>query len=178
MGPQGFLGPTGPTGNTGPLGPTGPTGDTGPAGPTGPEGPGSDITGVQVQLQDSSGGTILDGANVMFDTPLNTDSDNVSYNDGTGEFAFSRPGNYLVTWWVNVDGAQAAANIVFTVVTSSGSEVSAISPFPLTILQLNGQALLTIGSAPITMSLVNNTGAIVTFGTSDIQADLVILQIK
>ncbi len=149
----------------------------GSTGPTGPAGAGSALSGVQVQLQGSSGGTILDGANVLFDVSLNSISPNVAYAAGTGIFTITVPGTYYINWWVNTDGAEAATNVEFTIETSAGGAISAVSPAPVVTTQLSGNALITVVVAPVTFALVNNSGATVTLGTSAVQADLTVVQV-
>ncbi len=57
---------------------------------------------MQVQLQDSSGGVIADGANVLFDTPLKSRQRDITYN-ATAYLRSASPANYFVSWWVNTD---------------------------------------------------------------------------
>ena len=89
-----------------------------------------------------------------------------------------QPGNYLISWWVNTDGAGAETTVNFGIRVLSGSvfpSVFASSPSPVTTLQLNGSVLLTVTGTPTTFSLFNNSGATVSYGTSDVQANLVII---
>lgn len=146
-------------------------------GSTGPIGPGSALSGVQVQLQASSGGTVADSANVLFDVNLNSVSPNITYAPATGVFTIAEVGTYYINWWVNTDGAEAATNVEFTIETSAGGAVSAVSPAPLVTTQLSGNALITVAAVPTTFSLVNNSGATVTYGTGAVQADLTVVQI-
>lgn len=174
-----MTGPTGPTGPTGADGATGPTGATGATGPTGPTGPDNLLSGLQVQLQGSSGGTVNNNINVLFDTVINAPSSAITYNAGTGTFFITQPGNYYISWWVNTDGAGANTFVDFAIrITSGGSGViDATSPAPVTTLQLNGNALITVTTVPLSFSLFNNTGVAVTYGTSPVQADLTIIQV-
>lgn len=149
----------------------------GSTGPTGPAGAGGALSGVQLQLQGSSGGSIADGANVVFDVSLNSISPNIAYAAGTGVFTITDPGTYYINWWVNTDGAQAQTNVIFTIETSDGAAISAVSPSPIVTTQLSGNALITVVVAPVTFSLVNNSGAPVTFGTGGVQADLTVVQV-
>ncbi|HWR24510.1 MAG TPA: hypothetical protein VN366_13615 [Feifaniaceae bacterium] len=131
---------------------------------------------MQVQLQGSSGGSIADGANVLFDVSLNSISPNIAYAAATGVFTITESGTYYINWWINTDGAEALSNVEFTIETSAGGSISAVSPSPVVTTQLSGNALITV-VAPVTFSLVNNSGATVTFGTSAVQADLTVVQV-
>lgn len=183
VGPTGSAGPTGPAGPVGPTGAAGATGPTGADGATGPAGPtGSTValTGMQVQLQGSSGGTINNNNNVIFDTIINSPGSGINYNAGTGTFFITEPGNYYISWWVNTDGAQAQTTVVFGIRIISGGSgtILASSPFPIITLQLNGSALITAATVPTVFSLFNNSGANVTYGSSVVQANLTIVQVS
>lgn len=124
----------------------------------------------------ASGTTVANGANVLFNTLINnTLNSEIIYNAPTGAFTITQPGNYYVSWWVNTDGAEEATTVQFSVV-ANGTSVAASSPAPIVTTQLNGTALITVAYAPVTLSLVNTTGAPVTYGTSTIQANIVIMR--
>jgi len=181
-GPQGPAGASGPAGPTGPQGPQGPQGIQGPVGPTGPQGPtgpASALSGFQMQLQGSSGGSVASAANVVFDTIINAVSPNIAYDVTTGNFTITRAGNYYISWWINTNGAGAASNVIFgiRVITGGSAVILADSPVPLTTLQLDGHALLTVTTVPTVFNLFNSTGATVTYGTGTIQADLAIIEV-
>lgn len=132
---------------------------------------------LQVQLQNSSEGTVANTANVIFDTTiLNTSTTAIAYDDTTGIFTINRPGKYLINWWINADGAEQATSIVFRVETGVIA-IAASSLTPSVNLQLYGQALIDVTTVPTTFSLVNRTGATVTYGTSLVQGDLVITRL-
>lgn len=162
----------GPRGYRGARGPRGYRGYPGPAGPPSPA---SALAGIQVQLVGSAISTIDDGANVVFDTIVNDASLAVSYNPLNGVFTINQPGNYYVNWWVNADGAGPSPTVTFSVRASNGQTISASSTSPITSLQLNGNALITAGVGPVTLSLVNNTGQTAFLGSSAIQAEMTIL---
>ncbi|MBE6831971.1 MAG: hypothetical protein E7512_00030 [[Clostridium] sporosphaeroides] len=133
---------------------------------------------MQVQLQGSSGGTIADSANVVFDTPINAVSTNITYDTGTGIFSILQPGNYFISWWVNTDGAEVALTVNFGIRVLSGSIVPSVlasSPSPQTTVHLNGSALLTVTTVPTTFSLFNNSAATAFYGTTAIQANLAVI---
>lgn len=179
-GPQGAAGPQGILGAQGATGPTGPTGATGPTGGTGPTGPANLLSGLQVQLQGSSRGSIGNGSNVLFDTTISAPSSVITYSPGLGNFNITQSGNYYISWWVNVDGAQASEFINFGIrITNGGTggPILATSPSSLVTLQLNGSALVTVETTPFIFGLFNNTGATASFGATPVQANLTIIQI-
>ncbi len=130
-------------------------------------------------MQGSSGGTVANNANVLFDTTINAPSANITYNAGTGTFFINQPGNYYISWWVNTDGAEAEPTVSFGIrVISGGSQtILSSSPSPMVTLQLNGNALLTVTTTPLVFNLFNNSGATVSYGTSAVQADLTIVEV-
>jgi hypothetical protein len=136
--------------------------------------------GLQVQLQGSSCGIIPNLGNVLFNRTISAPSAVISYNPRVGNFTITQPGNYFVSWWVNTDGAKAANTVTFGIrVVSGGSAVIlASSPSPITTLQLNGSALLTVTTIPMVFNLFNNSGATVNYGLSDIQANLTIIGVS
>lgn len=62
----------------------------------------------QVQLQGSPFEIVTDGANVIFDTIISDQSNNIAYNAATGEFTIIGAGNYYIDWWVTIDGSAGA----------------------------------------------------------------------
>ena len=134
------------------------------------------LSGIQYQLIGASATTVANNANVLFNSLINnTTNSGIIYNEPTGTFTITQPGNYYVSWWVNTDGAEASTTVQFSVVVN-GTSVAASSPAPIVTTQLNGTALITVTNVPVTLSLVNTTGAPVTYGTSTIQANIVIMR--
>lgn len=162
---------------TGATGATGPTGPTGPSGPTGTE---NVLSGLQVQLQGSSSGTVGNDSNVLFDTIINAPTSGIAYNSGTGTFTVSEAGNYYISWWVNADGAQMQTTVEFGIEITAGGTgtISAASYSPITSIQLNGNALISVTTIPTEFVLTNNSGATVQYGLSSIQANLTIIQLS
>jgi predicted secreted protein len=116
----------------------------------------------------------------LFDTTINAPSTNITYNAGVGAFFINAPGNYFISWWVNTDGAETSPNVTFGIrVISGGSDIIlSTSPSPLTTLQLNGTALITVTTTPLVFNLFNSTGTTVTYGTGAIQANLTIIEVS
>lgn len=135
------------------------------------------LRGVQVQLTGSVRDSVADGENVIFDTPVNYASNNISYNTSTGVFSIKKAGNYYISWWINVDGAGEESSLLFSIVTNEGQVISASSMSPVTTMQLIGNALIST-VAPATFSLINNSGDDVIFGDAVIKADLAVIEVN
>jgi len=129
-----------------------------------------------VQLLGGGGGIIDDGDNVVFDTVVNSQSASINYDDATGEFTISQPGNYYVTWWIATEGAEFATQVVFGIVVDANPPVQAASS--IVAGQLSGSALITIGAPPATLTLVNLTGDNVFLPETPVQANIVIIEVE
>lgn len=182
VGPIGPIGPTGATGATGPQGPiglqgstgaTGPQGPSGPPGESGPPGPAALAHGLHAQLTGSAASTIPNGENVIFDSIISDLSSNVNYNATNGEFTFTESGNYYVSWWIAVDGAESSPFVEFTLFLDD-IPVS-IGASPIVSTQLVGQALFTASENQV-LTLTNTIGQGAFLGNTTIQADIIILQ--
>jgi hypothetical protein len=148
----------------------------GPIGPQGIPGQETFLSGMQVQLTNLSSGSIADNERVNFNTFISTASTNISYSTVTRLFTITKTGNYYINWWVNTDGAGQQTTVKFSIVVTGGQTISATSISPLTTLQLNGNALISVTN-PATFALVNESGVTVNFGLTEIQADLTILEV-
>jgi len=151
------------------------TGIRGPIGPQGIPGPETFLSGMQMQLTNQTA-SIADNGRVNFNSFVSTASANITYSTVTGLFTITKSGTYYISWWVNVDGAGIATSIKFSIVVTGGQTISATSISPLTTLQLNGNALISVTN-PATFALVNETGDTVFIGASEIQADLTIIEV-
>lgn len=156
-------------------GPRGATGPTGPTGPTGATGPIAQLSGMQVQLVSGAATVIANNDNVVFDNILNDQSLNISYDTTTGVFNLMRPGNYYIDWWVDVDGTEISPEVGFSIFVNGVSY--SISSLPLVTGQISGSTLVTIGSTPATISLVNVTGGAVNFADTPVRANITIIQL-
>lgn len=132
--------------------------------------------GMQVQLTGVGDTTVANGSNVIFNSILTNLSPNISYNSTTRVFTVLKAGVYYIDWWVNTDGAAEATTVLFNIVTSTGATIGASSPSPTVSLQLNGNALVYLPENA-TFSLVNNSGATVTYALSQIQANLSVMKV-
>lgn len=132
----------------------------------------ANLEGVQAQLQGSPGVIIADSANVIFDTIINDQSVSISYNPVTGEFTISEAGNYYIQWWVTTDGSGGPVNMIFSVFVDGISVSQGNSP--IVTGQVEGDALITVSDSPVTVTLVNQTGAEVAYANIPVQANITI----
>ncbi|QHQ63195.1 DNRLRE domain-containing protein [Anaerocolumna sedimenticola] len=133
------------------------------------------LTGIQAQLQRSPGTIIADGANVIFDSTLTDQSESISYNPATGEFTISKPDNYYISWWVTTDGSAGPVNMVFGLV-ADGTTI-AVGNSPDVTGQVDGDGFLTVSNDPVTLTLVNQTGADVLYANIPVQANISIITV-
>ena len=119
---------------------------------------------------------IDDGDPVIFNTQIEDQSPNISYDDTTGEFTINQAGIYYVSWWVDTESAEASLEVSFGVSLNGGTPVLGTSP--IVSGQLNGTALVVVGATPATLELVNATGVSVTIPATAAQANIVILEVS
>lgn len=143
-------GPVGPTGDTGPTGPTGPTGDTGPTGPP------ALLAGLQAQFSSANTTVLPDNDPIPFNTWINSQGTFIYLNIETGEITISQPGNYLINWWVSLEGSTLAPTITLSLNVDGVSQ--SVSNSPILYGQMFGSNLVTIASAPAVITLTNATG--------------------
>ncbi len=175
-GPTGPAGLDGPTGSTGPAGLVGPTGSAGPAGPAGVPGMVNLLSGFQAQLSNAENGLLNNGANIIFNNLISQPVSSIIYNYDTGEFIFNINKKYYISWWVSINGT-AQAPIVEIAVAVDGEPVL-ISTSPLVTCQMAGAALISIESAPQSVSLMNVTGDILRYAETTVQASIVIMELE
>ena len=175
-GATGAKGATGPTGANGAKGATGSTGATGATGATGPAGGNAILNGIQLQLIGNRGSKIGVNETVLFDSAVNDQSTDISYNPLTGEFTISKTGNYFVSWWIASEGTDIDNFIQFSIITDTLGKTTGATP--LVTGQVSGSALLTIDTVPTVLTLKNTSINNITFAETSVQANIVILQIS
>jgi hypothetical protein len=131
--------------------------------------------GVQAQLDDAGGAVLANGSDVAFNTVINDQSTDITYNPVSGDFIITKPGNYLVSWWFATDGAGPATSVSFAVEVNGVPYSTASSP--IVSGQLSGTALVTVTSTPTVITLVNVTGETVFIPTTPVQSGFVITEI-
>lgn len=133
------------------------------------------LGGIQAQLDDAEVTILPNGDNVIFNTVLNDQSPNIDYDTTTGEFTITQPGNYLVNWWVAVDGAGPATTISFAVALNNIPY--SIASSPIVSDQLSGDALVTVAAVPTVVTLINFTGEDAFIAGTPVQANIVITEV-
>lgn len=171
-GSTGATGTTGETGATGATGETGTIGATGETGATGATGP-STLLGVQTSLINQQNLQIANNAPIVFDTILNQAGTAISYNDTTGVFTLSQNGIYFANWWVAANGAAINTGAKFSITVNGAVYSSGVSPNVTGYL--SGLALITIDTAPATVTIINTSGDAINLEDTHEQANLVIL---
>jgi hypothetical protein len=119
---------------------------------------------------------VANGSPVIFNTILNNQSLNISYNTSTGVATLNAEQNYYVSWWVSTESAGSSNYVEFSLQINGSSGVSSSSP--IVRGQLSGIALITVGAIPSTIALVNTTGQTVTYGATPVIAHMVIFEVS
>lgn len=136
----------------------------------------SDLKGMELQLQGSSGGTIEAAANIVFDTVLSDQAPTIGYNLATGEFIITEAGNYHIDWWVATDGSAGSDTTTFSVIVHGNTVSSGNSP--ILTGRVTGNALITVDTVPAIITLVNETGKTVLLPAIDVQANITIIPVS
>jgi len=126
--------------------------------------------GIQAELRGSAEQLLSPNELVIFDGSLSDTANGISY-DNAGIFTISRNGRFLINWWVSVSGATALP-INFSLNVNGVSH--SIGSSLLIEDQISGSAILVVDSAPVTVSLTNDTGGIVVLADTPVQANIVI----
>jgi len=129
---------------------------------------------MQLALTNSSGGTVETGGAVEFDTVETNTLQGVSYAATTGTLTFNQVGTYLINWWVGIENAQAAEVLSFAL-SLNGTDVQT-SYSDIGSGQMFGTAIVQVTSIGSTLSLMNRSGAAVTFVTAAGQGGLTVTQ--
>ncbi|MDR0405524.1 MAG: hypothetical protein LBH54_01880, partial [Clostridiales bacterium] len=113
---------------------------------------------ISLQAERAVGGIAEAGANVVWDAVL-SESGGIGYDADTGVVTLQEPGRYEFHWWVATQAANAANGIVFTLTSSQGDTV--IGNSPAKTGEVTGTAVLEIPSAPVSVTLKNESGGAV-----------------
>ncbi|MGG7077231.1 hypothetical protein [Clostridium sardiniense] len=133
------------------------------------------ITGIGLQVEKVTQGSVDDNKNIIFDSIVNNLSSNITYDLETGIITINKNGAYYISWMISVQTALGNPALKFSIITSDGREVSSGSPMKTG--EVGGFTLIEIVNAPATVKLVNKTGEMVSFATfTDVKSNLIILE--
>lgn len=162
----------------GPCGPPGPQGPKGEPGPIGPQGNPGMADGILLELRDSKI-VIPPQQTIPFHyVVLNTDLDNIQFDNSTDVITLEKPGLYSFDWWIGIEGSDAGGQIKIQLeVSTSDSTISTYtSTYPMIISGLvSGQYLLDTDT-PVKVRLLNASKGRISFTNyTDMQGTLKIV---
>ncbi len=118
------------------------------------------MSDIALQIERNAGGTVSTLSNVVFDTIVYS-AGNISLNPVTGVITLNEAGRYIVNWWVATQLSQATNGTVFALSSSQGDFLQGNSPNRSD--EVMGVGIIDVVSAPVTVSLVNNSSGIITY---------------
>ena len=127
-----------------------------------------------MQIERSASGSILPGANVIFDA-IQYKAGNINYNTSTGVITFNEAGRYVINWWVATQTSTGANGMIFALSSSQGDFIQSDSPIKTG--EVYGQGIIDVTSAPVTLSLLNSTTTNIIYSTIvPIKASLMLVE--
>ncbi|HCU56355.1 MAG TPA: hypothetical protein DIC18_03355 [Clostridiales bacterium] len=145
------------------------------------------LRGLEATLTAGSGGTVANGFPIPFNNLVSNNA--IGANFVTGAVTLTRPGTYLVNWWVatDIDEPNAATKDQAATVRQAGRQISfsvalngsivSGSYAPCWAGQVNGSSLVTVQSTPATLQIVNSSGQNVLLAQTTAQAGMTITQL-
>lgn len=133
------------------------------------------LDGFHAELTGAASTIHAGNTNVIFDNVLYDANENIQYNTDTGEITILDPGNYYISWYANVDGTAEPDFVRFTLNLNDERHSDGI--LPVVSGTVSGSAFMQINDTPGVVSLVNTTSDVL-FGATDVQANIVILEIN
>jgi len=149
--------------------------------------PAPQLRGLQATFTAGSGGTVADGFPIPFNNLISNNALGASFV--TGSITLTRPGTYLVNWWVapeiavaavESEGQSATAGQVTDEISFAASlngQIISGSCAPVGTGQVNGFALVTVTSTPATLQIVNDSGSNVVLAEVSAQAGVSVTQL-
>lgn len=134
------------------------------------------LGGIQYQLQGAAKDMVSNNNNILFDTAVNKSSSDICYDSQTGEFVLPPNKQYYISWWAAVDGTGSDQNVELAV--SVNHQPFSIGASPQVTCQVSGSALVTAGSSPEILTLVNISGNTIRYAATSVQANILILTIS
>ena len=147
-----------------------------------PTPPAPQLRGLEATFTAGAGATVANGFPIPFNSLLSNNLNGGSFV--TGAITLSRPGTYLVNWWVAIGeqgdvatkGAGGRPSQIGFSTTLNGAVVST-SYAPCGTGQISGSALVTVQSTPATLQIVNGSGENVVLASTTAQAGVVVTQL-
>ena len=109
-----------------------------------------------LQIERLAAGSVDTNANVLFDNTVIVDG-SISYDNATGVITLLATGRYEFDWWVATQTSLSTNGAVFAIVSSQGDVL--VGNSPLKSGEVVGVAILDVVTAPVTVSLQNNSTA-------------------
>ncbi len=136
------------------------------------------MSSIYLQLQSTAKNTaVLSNGNIMFDQALvESDTDNITYDNSTGMFLFHTTGVYYVSWSVAVVETPTTVSSEIALVTSNGDYYRANSS--LLTDEVSGSAIVTIELPETGLYVRNLSSGNIQLANVDIVANIVIHSIE
>ncbi|GEM_PF-507332 len=115
---------------------------------------------ISLLIERIASGIVDVESNVIFDTTV-LSSGNISYDSITGVITLNETGRYVFNWWVTTQLSTSSNGIVFALSSSNDSQVG---NSPIRTGEVVGFGIIEVESAPLTVSLVNESTSSVTYG--------------
>lgn len=115
---------------------------------------------ISLLIERIASGIVDVESNVIFDTTV-LSSGNISYDSITGVITLNETGRYVFNWWVTTQLSTSSNGIVFALSSSNDSQVG---NSPIRTGEVVGVGIIEVESAPLTVSLVNESTSSVTYG--------------
>nr|WP_312578768.1 hypothetical protein [Sedimentibacter sp.] len=132
------------------------------------------MSNIALQVERSIAGSVGINDNVVFDTIVYS-AGNISYNNLTGVVTFNEMGRYAFNWWVSTQSSSSSNGTVFVLSSSQGDSLEGTSPIKTG--EVVGVGIIDVISAPVTVSLVNESSDAVYYSpVVPLIATLVIIQ--
>ena len=132
------------------------------------------MSNIALQIERTLTGSVSNNANVVFEDIVYS-AGNISYNNVTGEITFNEAGRYIFDWWVATQTAATSPAVIFTLTSTQGDNLEGNSPNKLGVVV--GIGIVDVITAPVTVTLVNETGNNVVYSSAvPVQASLVVYQ--
>lgn len=129
---------------------------------------------IALQVECQTGGQVLSGANVIFDTTVYI-AGNILYNETTGIITFLETGRYIFNWWVSSQASQSVNGAVFALIFSNFNKLKGNSPIKTG--EVSGGGIIEVDAPLTTVSLANMSGADIFFASNvPVKASLMLWQ--